>query len=126
MSLIRASIAAAELRKLAEHLEKIDSGEALIDQPSVYFSYYNPRQKDSFVSLIQHLPRPLKKEFDDHDARFRYKSEGLYISVSIPRSAVCRLVTPAQAAVYECEPVLGEGELAEIEAEESHKEDSNV
>ena len=101
---------AMELRKLADALDQDPAIQIAV--PSVYFSYrYGGNDaKDNFLNLVHCLPRPLKKDYGDGDLNVGYHSPALRIHTSIERSKVCRLVTPAQEAVFECEPLLSSGE----------------
>lgn len=108
-----ATAAAAELRKLADCLDRLGP-DALIDRPTVYFTYFSETVKEAFLALTRVLPRPLEKDFQTNPNRLqlKYHSLGLDIRASVNRQAVCRLVAPAREAVYECEPLLTEEELA--------------
>jgi len=43
-------------------------------------------------------------------------ADGLTFDVEVARNAVCRLVKPAQPAVYDCEPLLSQEEEESIGA----------
>lgn len=99
---------------LADHIEK--GGDAEIVKPSIYFTHFD--DKDAFLALAKLLPRPLVKLYDEGtygDMKLDYKTDDIYVTARIQRSAICRLVEPAQPAKYECEPLLDVDELAGVE-----------
>lgn len=113
----KASEVAAELRKFADRLDA--SPDAVIVKPDLYFSHsYVTNAKELFMSVAKLLPRPLKKGegYSKDDFTLDYMSVGLDIRAKIAKSETCRLVTPAQNAVYECDPILSDEELATAEA----------
>lgn len=107
---------ANELKKLIAGLETNPD----VDVPAalVYFNC----GKEEFRALARILPHPLVKGVDFEGERYAdktltYKGAAMRIKASIPMSKVCRLVSPAIPAKYECEPILSPEEDAELEAE---------
>lgn len=102
---------ASELRKLADALDR--EPEANVQQAWVYF---HCDTKEAFLATAKLLPRPLTKEYDDEGNRwdrFHLKRSAdfkgpIYIDCSVPRTLACRVIRPAQEAVYECEPLLSQ------------------
>lgn len=110
---------AQELRNLADHLEQ--GGEVEI-QPAWITFYHSAamEDKEKFKEIAKLLPRPLKKVITDADddkwarLKLEHNTQAALIEASIPRSATCRIVQPAQPAKYECDPVLSEEEEAQV------------
>lgn len=105
---------AQELRRIADALDK--EPETSIAQPMISFycdEYYGiDKGKANFLNLARLLPKPLKKEVNDHDYVLTSDSTGtVWIRVKINRNAVCTLIQPAQPAVYDCEPILSQQEF---------------
>lgn len=103
---------ASELRKFADSLEK--NPEAIIVRPNIRFWHWNEKDRDLFLAEAPLLPRPIQKIYDDTDFKLKYETGSISIWAEIPRSAVCRLITPAQDAVYECDPILSDSEMEEV------------
>lgn len=113
----KASEIAAELRKFADRLDSMP--DVKLVKPYIHFSHtFHANPKEIFLSLVKVLPRPLKKSdgYTRDEMKVEYTSAALDISGNVAKSATCRIVTPAQEAVYECEPILSQEELAEVEA----------
>ena len=107
----KASEVAAELRKLADSLEQEPDAE--ISQPWVTFW----PSRESFLALARVLPRPFAKKYERDTIQLIYGASAgtpIYVRVEAQRTAVCRVVKPAQEAVYECEPLLSEAAEAQI------------
>jgi hypothetical protein len=110
---------AKNLRALADWLESkpaFPMRDVNVIAKPLYVTYYG--DKDSFLAAVRALGAG-KKETDEYfkdDLIFRATScpEGTEFKVHVNRSAVCRLVRPAQEAVYDCEPLLSQAEEAEI------------
>lgn len=105
---------ATELRKLADSLDQ--QPEAEVVKP--WITFYG-HEKDSFLTTARLLPRPLKKRVEDPETRWaRLRLENntptIDICASIEQSKTCTLITPARAAVYECDPILSPEEDAEL------------
>lgn len=115
----RAIEVAAELRKLADALEK--GGDAKMKKPTLYF-YCDSTTVQEFKNAAKLLPRPLAKGIQDEDdpkwcrVRLEYNSASLDVEASIPRAATCRIIEPAKPAVYDCEPLLSDAEEAVLTA----------
>jgi hypothetical protein len=109
---------AAELRTLANSLERM--GDTEVKTPFVYFSYNycGDTAKDDFLALAKVLPRPLVKEYSDTEFILKLKTDSMRLQVSIERSKVCTLIEPAREAVYECLPLLSEEEDTSIDTGE--------
>lgn len=108
---------ASALRKIADHYEQFGEQE-LCAVPTLNFDF---GWEISPVATIKMLPHPIRKKFDpDTDpspyAWFRATYEGIKLVVAGPRKDVCTLVTPAQPAVYHCDPILSPEDEAAIEA----------
>jgi hypothetical protein len=108
----KASEVATELRKLADALSVEPDAE--IKRPDIMVYHWGNESKEAFLTLCRLIPRPLQKKYTDDRMRVEYSSAGLGITLSVPRSAVCRIVEPAKPAVYECEPLLSDQEEATI------------
>jgi hypothetical protein len=96
---------AAELRKLAEALDK--EPEANVVKGSLWF--WNGVNKDSFLNLVRLVPRPLKKVYEEGigaSVIATHETDALTIELRIARNSVCQIVEPAKPAVYKCEPLL--------------------
>ncbi len=103
---------AIELRKLADSLEC--EPEAEIRKPVIDFYHWGDTQKQQFLNLARLLPRPLVKTYDDDYFRLDHDTPALRIYTKIPRKDICRLVTPAREAVYECDPILSAEEESAV------------
>jgi len=109
----KASEVAYELRKLADSLEQEPN--ARIPKPSIYIStFLEGEPKQLFLTICRLLPRPLAKVYTDRELRVEYDAAALNVLTNIERNKFCRLVEPARPAVYECEPLLSEEEVAAI------------
>lgn len=107
---------AAELRRLADSLDR--EPELETHKPSLWFHFYT---KEPFTAIVRNLPRPLSKTVflpgsNSPDVHVEYASDALRVIASIPQSLTCKLVKPAQPAVYDCEPILSDEELTEVSA----------
>ena len=112
---------ANELRKLADALEKI--GENRMSRISIYI---RPDSKEQFLMLAKAMPRPLFKLADDSyytvtnwpltkEGRRDYSNVPIAdVDISIDRTNICRMVSPAVPAKYECEPLLSEIEEKQL------------
>jgi hypothetical protein len=79
-----------------------------IDSDRVYsFSYFRFYDKEQFIAAAKALGTG-KKAGDDRDIEFQIKAPGnVEITISAPRSTVCRLIRPAE---YDCDPFLSPDE----------------
>jgi len=73
--------------------------------------YKYTTDKERFLQCVRLVPRPVRKEYSDHAVTVVHETPAILIQVEAPRYTVCTLVTPAQPAVYECEPFLRPEEL---------------
>lgn len=110
----KASEVAAELRKLADCLDKGPDLEVL--RPWVYFQASN---KESFSATVKLMPKPLIKKVREADDKWQklviaHVSTCIDLEVVIDLVKTCKIVTPAIPAVYDCEPVLSVEEDAEF------------
>ena len=60
------------------------------------------------------MPKPFEKRFSDNELKLVYSSDALEVQAYIERNKVCTLITPAQPAVYDCEPLLNQAENAQL------------
>lgn len=102
----KASEVAAELRKLADVLDK--SPDTLTSKPDLTFWYSFADDKDKFLNTARILPHPLTKNYPKDGNEYSrvsvdYESSGLRVSASIYRTSICQIIKPAQPAVYDCE-----------------------
>jgi len=70
--------------------------------------------KAAFLNTARLLPRPVSKSYPKDEIQVEYRTSSLRAYSRIERTEICRLVKPAQEAVYECEPLLSEAEEAQI------------
>lgn len=102
----KASEVATELRKLADVLDA--HGETNVGKPDLRF--WAGSDKEQFLAAVSVLPRPLAKRYTgtgEYDSFYvEHKTPALIVAAQAYRTTVCRLVTPAQPAVFECEPLL--------------------
>lgn len=108
----QASVVAAELRRLADSLDK--EPEAEIERPTLDFYHWSKESKDRFLNLARLFPRPFDKCYEGNDFKILYENDGIKVYAKADRDYVCKLVTPAVDAVYECEPLLSQEELDEV------------
>lgn len=102
------------LRVLADLLEKHGEQNILMMYAKVWFG-----DKESFCSVAKDFPRPARKiykggETGNLDLEFGKLTDDGEISLSVPRSLICRIVVPAQPAQYECEPLLSDEEFEQV------------
>lgn len=107
---ITASMVAAQLRMLADALDK--EPDAIIRPAWVSF---HCNTKEEFLNVARLLPRPLQKSIDSPGRNFaryqlEYLSPTMDVHCSVPQSTTCKLIRPAQPAVYDCDPLLPEFE----------------
>lgn len=107
---------ATKLKELAAFLEGVDEfplpdyWDYHIESCGLeHFSYYG--EKEAFLAGVRALGS-VKKQADKRD--FAVLAANGLLKLSVNREAVCRLVKPAQEAVYECEPLLSQAEEAQI------------
>jgi hypothetical protein len=109
MAITKAGLAAAELRKLADALDK--EPELEVPQPSInFYCWFTPKAKQYFLDLARVLPRPLAKVYRDDSIQIEYNADALSVYAMIERNALCVLKSPAIPAQWECEPVLSQAQ----------------
>jgi hypothetical protein len=108
--MITAGQIAAELRRIADVLDKEPETELV--RPRLSFFHGYSITKENFLALARLFPRPFKKgEGYDHDQiTLAHETDALGVYASIDRSKVCILESPAIPAKYRCEPLLSEAE----------------
>ena len=112
-----AAAIATELRKLADVFDH--SADKQVIRPE--FVFYCFSNKQALIDAVSIMPRPLKKEWPDGDGQYDsvnvgFENEAIKVRAQAWRSAVCKVVKPARAAQYECEPLLSEQEESAITA----------
>jgi hypothetical protein len=121
MAMVKVRDVAAELRRLAEAMERVGAAQAEgavgaeVEIPQPWFTI-NCATKEQLQAVVAVLPRPLTKHTEQvitgyWKVYFNLPFTAIKAYVGIDRDQVCRLVAPAREAVWECEPVLAEGEL---------------
>ena len=115
MENITAGQVAAELRKIAEALDK--QPETPIVGGDLYFScsYEGDAGKKAFISLAKLLPHPLVKKPDENNYWLKGGNEALTTDLYIARSQICTLIEPAKPAVYDCPSILSQEEEDALE-----------
>jgi hypothetical protein len=109
---------ATELRKMADSLDK--EPKAIVQQCWITFMCSD---RQTFLNTARLMPRPVFKKFDDDPKYPRIKvgskdfTGPVHLNVEAPRDIACRVVTPAQPAVYDCEPLLSAEEEASLEVQ---------
>ncbi len=109
---------AIELRALADSLDS----QPEMEIPTLWITI-DCDTKEEFVRTAKLLPKPLHKEYDE-DGNFptiaklhlRKRTPGVWMNLQIYRSLICRMIEPAKAPVYECEPILADEELDQVSA----------
>lgn len=107
----KASEVASELRKLADSLDREPDAEVTRG----WIDFFTHGDKGLFFRMAKSIPHPFEKLYEGQELRLRYDNPALRIDVHVERDKVCRIVKPAQEAVYECEPLLSEAEEAALE-----------
>lgn len=107
---------AAELRRIADVLDKQPELEVVQPRLSFYHSYGYGRGKDAFIALAKMFPRPIEKGdgYNHEQYTLTHKTEALEVYASIDKSQVCTLVEPARPARYDCKPILSLEEEAAL------------
>lgn len=114
---MKAIDAVANLRKLADILEKHRDAEIRMSSATVWFN-----EKESFLAAAKDFPRPFNKEYDDGaygNLKLQHGklAETGSIRLSIPLANICELIKPAQPSVYKFPPIVGAEEESELEAQ---------
>jgi hypothetical protein len=107
---------ANELRKLADAVEGLEE----VQRPNIYFCYLygQDERKQEFINFAKVLPKPFEKQFSDSELNLIYDSNAIWVKAYIERNKVCKIVTPAIPAVYDCEPLLTAEEIDSFESPE--------
>ena len=108
---------ATALRNVADALDKGPDAECA--RPYLSFHFWNGN-KEQFLALANAFPRPFSKKYEDREngsLEIEHDDPALGTYAKIPRSVVCQLVEPARPAVYKCEPLLSEEEVATVSSE---------
>ena len=103
---------AIELRKLADALDREPEAEV-----PYAFVNFDAHSKESFLTLAKVMPRPFEKGVTDSkwpQLRLKYRNDAITLWVDVSQSLACELVTPAQPAVYRCDPILSLAEEAAL------------
>src|SRR5271156_2491127 len=118
---------AKELRKLADAVEGLEEVVTL-STPRVYFgfAYGNEKHKQSFIEFAKVMPKPFEKKFTDNELQLIRENESLVIQAYIERDKVCKIITPAQPAVYDCEALLSQAEIAQLGTNEQESVEDDV
>jgi hypothetical protein len=97
---------AAELRRIADTLEKQPDIEIVKPRISFYHGYCET--KEMFVSLAKVFPRPIDKGdgYSHDEYTLTHETDALTVYATINKSQICTLVEPARPARYECTPML--------------------
>lgn len=108
---------AKKLHELAERLESRPEFKLpyyqenyILEHGIDNFSYHS--DKTGFLEAVKAVGSGTKKVGDKWDFTF-LALDGL-LRLTVARSAVCRLVKPAQPAEYECEPLLSQEEESSL------------
>lgn len=111
-----AGAVAVELRRIADVFEKDPAAE--VNKPTLDFYHYGSGDKDRFLSLARIFPRPFEKGdgFSHDQYTLKHDAYGLKVYASIDRRHICKLVTPAQPATFECDPLLSEAEEESVQS----------
>ena len=109
---------ATDLAKMAEHLKQqpdLEIGTFYLTNES-----YNTTG-EQFKTIAKSFPKPLRKRVTSSstgssDITLESPKEvtGFTLYFRVPQNKVCRVVTPARPAVYDCEPLLTPEEEAEL------------
>jgi len=107
---------AAELHKLAAHLE----AQPEVEIGRFYLTNSWSCSASQIKAIARAFPRPLTKRITSAGtAHERIRMDGplggdFSYWFDVERAKVCRLIKPAQEAVYECEPLLSPKEEAAL------------
>jgi hypothetical protein len=120
MAIIKGIELANDLRKLADAVEGLEEV-VTFSTPRIFlgFAYGNEKHKNGFIEFAKIMPKPFEKKFTEHELQLIYKSEALEVQAYIERDKVCKIVKPAQPAVYDCEALLSQAEIAQLGAAET-------
>jgi hypothetical protein len=100
---------ASELRRLADALDV----QPEVEIRTLWATFYCDT-KEQFLNTAALLPKPLIKEYTDGKygrlslLNTKRWDVPMRLECSVERTLTCRIVKPAQEAVYECEPILSQ------------------
>jgi hypothetical protein len=107
---------AANLRKLAEWLDSKPEFPVTNEKASNWYMNFH-EDKESFLQAVRAIGAGRKEDGQLGKSELRFVATtptGTEFAVEVYRSSLCRLVRPAQEAVYECEPLLSQAEMEEV------------
>ena len=112
---MKAIDAVANLRKLADLLEKHGDTEIRMTSARVWFD-----SKESFMTFARDFPRPYEKvyehrQYGSFSLTHGKLSETGDINLDIERSAVCEMIEPPRPAKFHCPSIFSPEEEAEME-----------
>lgn len=118
---------ANELRKLADAVEGL-AEVGTFGKPYLLmgFSYGGDVQKSGFINFAKVMLKPFEKKFTEREVQLEYESNSLSIKAYIERNKVCKIITPAQPAVYDCEALLSQAEIAQLGVNEQESVEDNI
>jgi hypothetical protein len=97
--------------KLREIADRFDAQPELqLESASLHF---HPYGKQHFLNTVSLMPRPFKKSvpsWDDESIQIEHENDAVKVYATAKRKLACRLITPAQPAVYDCDPLLSQAE----------------
>ncbi len=111
---MKAIDAVANLRKLADLLEKHGDAEIRMVAATIWFD-----EKEPFMAVAREFPKPYAQEFEEGQygnlkLQHGKLNESGKLELRIRRSAICELIEPARPARFHC-PILSPEEEAELE-----------
>ncbi len=112
---MKAIDAVANLRKLADLLEKHGEAEIRMTSANVWVG-----KKEPFLALAKAFPRPFSKKYEertygDIELEHGVLQETGVICLRIERTAVCEMIEPARPAKFHCPSIFSPEEEAELE-----------
>ncbi len=112
---MKAIDAVANLRKLADLLEKHGDTEIRMTSARIWFE-----SKESFMTFARDFPRPYAKEYGEGKYGSLVLTHGELtktgeIHLDVERSAVCEMIEPARPATFRCPSIFSPEEEAEME-----------
>ena len=106
-----AGAVAQELRRIADALDKEPTLE-IAPHLSIGARFDDV---EGFRKLAKIMPRPMSKRIGCEGTTYEdFVLESEFWNIRIPRKTICKIIQPAQPAIYDCPPVLSEEEEAEM------------